>query len=69
MSAFDMAQGAKVLVGNANWKEASLWTAAMALLFGRHETFEHLDVVVHIRWWRDAPYLTSISEIPAKERQ
>jgi hypothetical protein len=62
MSNFDLALGAKVLVSNANWKQASILTKAAALLFGRKESFDHLDVTVQIRWWRDQPYLVGIKE-------
>ena len=56
----DLQQGAKVLIGDANWKSASFWTALRVLLGGRRERFEHLGVIATIRWWRGAPYLTVI---------
>ena len=58
----DAVLGAKVLVGNRNWKAAGLWTALRVILFGRIERFEHLGCRIILRWWRGEPYLTSIEE-------
>lgn len=62
MCQYDLQQGRKVLVGDDNWRKASLWTSIRVLLWGKLETFEHLGMQCHVRWWRGAPYLTSISE-------
>ncbi|MFB9148743.1 hypothetical protein [Roseovarius ramblicola] len=58
----DMVKGAKVLVGDENWRKGPVWLAFWAFLFGRRERFEHLDMRCTIAWWRDKPYLVSIRE-------
>lgn len=63
MSQYDLRQGGKVLVGDQNWKQASFLTALRVLLWGTPETFEHLGLRCRVRWWRGAPYLTSVSEV------
>lgn len=57
-----MAYGAKVMVGDHNWKRAGLWEVARVFLFGEREVFEHLGIRCTIRWWQGHPYLTDVRE-------
>ena len=58
----DMVKGAKVMVGDENWRKGPVWPAFCAFLFGQRERFEHLGMRCTIAWWRDKPYLVSIRE-------
>jgi len=57
MSDKDMAIGAKVLVGDYNWRDGPIWPAVCAFLFGRRERFVHLGLRCTVAWWKGEPYL------------
>lgn len=63
MGSHDMAQGAKVLVGDYNWRKGPFWPSVAAFLFGRRERFVHLGMKCTIAWHKEQPYLTSIREV------
>lgn len=58
----DAAIGALVLVGDHNFKKAHWFTLAAAWLFGRHQTFTHLDCRGRVAFWRGQPYLLTFRE-------
>lgn len=62
MTAADMAYGAKVLVGDYNWRDGPKLPSLAAFLFGRRERFEHLGMRCTIAWWKGEPYLIRMRE-------
>ncbi|TNF21861.1 MAG: hypothetical protein EP318_06205 [Rhodobacteraceae bacterium] len=62
MSALDMSYGAKVLVGDDNWRYGPKLPALAAFLFGRRERFEHLGMRCTVAWYKGQPYLIHMRE-------
>lgn len=59
---YDMACGAKVMVGDHNWRKGPFWPAIFAWAFGKRERFEHLGMRCTVSWWKGKPYLTGLEE-------
>lgn len=59
----DMEIGAIVMVGDGNWRRGPKCRVVTAWLFGRRERIEHLGMVLQVIWWREEPFLRSISEV------
>lgn len=62
MSAGDLAIGAAVLVGNANWQGADWRTRLRAILGGRWRFVTHLDRRFWLVFWRGQPFLVWVGE-------
>lgn len=63
MSAYDMALGSKVLIGDLNWRKGPVLAVTAAFFFGRRERFEHLGMHVTLAWWKGSPYLIGLREV------
>lgn len=55
--------GMLVLYANGMWKQAGIWQRVKAVLFGRHDVFVHLGKRFRITWFKDVPYLASVTEV------
>jgi len=62
MQPADLALGALIMVAQANYRTASIWTLAAAWAFGRKRDVEHLGYAARVGFWRDRPYLLSFRE-------
>ena len=59
----DLSIGAKVLIGDHNWRRGPFWQSVWAFLFGKRERITHLGFLATIAWWQERPYLVCLREV------
>ncbi len=58
----DVEIGVVTLVAASAWRDAGWIERACAVMFGIHQTSDHLGYIFRISWWRARPYLVSVRE-------